>query len=301
MKKQVGDEIDYSDVLEYEYDMAEIVGISYYREGQTKLAMPLIKEAAENGRKRAGIYQGLWYVRNRDKIPKQPEFMVEYMNDAMNYIEDEDDEIAANSILARVYRDGVTTRKDPGKAFDYYIKVAEKEDPWGMAMVGQALMYGDGVKKNGKEAIVWNEKAALAGSEAGMRNLAICYDYGTGTKRNAAKAVEWYKNLLNKMGNDRFAMYRIALCLSDPDGEYNVTPTDENLAEAFDMALKSAEAGEINANYVLGYLYYLGKPVQKDYISAVTYYTKAANAGNQRAKEKLTHFVKNGLGGYSYR
>ena len=301
MKQKVGDEIDYSDVLPYLYDIEEIMGITYYKEGATKLAFPLIRDAAENGRKKARIYQGFWYIRNRDKIPKEPEFMVNYMNEVMEYVEDEDDELVAYGTFARVYRDGITTRKDPVKAYNYYVKAAEKEDPWGMAMVGQSLMYGDGVLKNGKEALVWNEKAALAGSEAGMRNLAICYDYGTGTKRDATKAIEWYKKLLEKMGNDRFAMYRIALCLADPDREYGTNPTDEMLAEAYNYAEKSVQAGEINANYVIGYLFYLGKPCQKDYANAVTYFTKAANNGNKRAKDWLTHFVRTGSGNYNFR
>ena len=301
MKQKVGDEIDYSDVNPYLYEIEEIMGITYYKEGATKLAFPLIRDAAENGRKRAAIYQGFWYIRNRDKIPKEPEFMVKYMNDVMNYIEDEDDELVAYGTFARIYRDGITTRKDPVKAYDYYVKAAEQEDPWGMAMVGQSLMYGDGVAKNGKEALAWNEKAALAGSEAGMRNLAICYDYGTGTKRDALKAIEWYKKLLEKMGNDRFAMYRIALCLSDPDKEYGTNPTDEMLAEAYNYAEKSVQAGEVNANFVIGYLFYLGRPCQKDYANAVTYFTKAANNGNRRAKEWLTHFVRTGSGNYNFK
>ncbi|MCR5634546.1 MAG: zinc ribbon domain-containing protein [Lachnospiraceae bacterium] len=301
MKQKVGDEIDYSDVNPYLFEIEEIMGITYYKEGATKLAFPLIRDAAENGRKRASIYQGFWYIRNRDKIPKEPEFMVNYMNDVMNYIEDEDDELVAYGTFARIYRDGITTRKDPVKAYDYYVKAAEKGDPWGMAMVGQSLMYGDGVAKNGKEALAWNEKAALAGSEAGMRNLAICYDYGTGTKRDALKAIEWYKKLLEKMGNDRFAMYRIALCLSDPDREYGTNPTDEMLAEAYNYAEKSVQAGEVNANFVIGYLFYLGRPCQKDYANAVTYFTKAANNGNRRAKEWLTHFVRTGSGNYNFK
>lgn len=295
------DNIDYSDVLEYQYSIEETMGIIYYQEGSKKLALPLIKNAADNGRPRAKIYQGLWYIRNRDKMPKEPGFMVDYMEDAMQNAANEDDEIAAYSILARVYRDGVTVSKDPVAAFEYYMKAAELEDPWGMAMVGQSLMYGDGVKKDGKEALVWNEKAAEAGSEAGMRNLAICYDYGTGTKKNAAKAIEWYKKLLEKMENDRFAMYRISLCLSDPDREYGTNPTEEMYAEAFKYASMSAEADEQNANYVLGYLYTFGKGCTKDYVAAVKCYTKAASCGNQKAKEKLTHFIKNGNGSYSYR
>ena len=53
MKQKVGDEIDYSDVLPYLYDIEEIMGITYYKEGATKLAFPLIRDAAENGRKKA--------------------------------------------------------------------------------------------------------------------------------------------------------------------------------------------------------------------------------------------------------
>ena len=93
-------------------------------------------------------------------------------------------------------------------------------------------------------------------------------------------------------------MYRIAVCLCDPDKEYGVKPTEEDYAEAVACAQKAVDDGEDNANYVLGYLHMIGKGLPKDYNKAVSYFTKAANFGNSRAKDKLKRFTRSGSGNY---
>ena len=160
-------------------------------------------------------------------------------------------------------------------------------------------MYGEGVKKNVKEAFQWNTRAAEAGDATGIRNLAICYDLGTGTSRDAIKAIEWYKKLLEIMGNDRFAMYRISLCLCNPDKEYAGKPTDDMYKEAMEFAERAVAAGEQNANYVIGYLYMIGKVVIRDYNKAVSYFSLAAKHGNSKAKEKIERFTKSASGKYT--
>ena len=162
-------------------------------------------------------------------------------------------------------------------------------------------MYAEGVKKDGKLALEWNNKAAEKNNEMAIRNMAICYDFGIGTKKDAAQAVEWYKKLIRLAGNDRFAYYRIALCLTDPDKEYKIKPTDEMYAEAVKCAKQAVEAGEDNANYVLGYCHMMGKGLPKDLDKAYTYLDKAAKVGNAKASEKLACFSKNGLGKYVLR
>ncbi len=199
-------------------------------------------------------------------------------------------------ILARIHLEGIGVKKDQAEAFKYYLRCAELGDVDAMAMVGNCYLYGEGVKKDTKTAFTWNEKAAKEGNERAIRNVAVSYDFGTGVKKDPKQAIEWYKKLLEILGNDRFAKYRIAICLSDPDREYGIKPTQEMYEEAISYAKQAVEEGEKNANYILGYCYTFGKGVNKDHEQAYQYYAKAANQGHQKAKEKLTKFVKTNMG-----
>ena len=58
-----------------------------------------------------------------------------------------------------------------------------------------ALMYerGIGVGKDGKEAVVWYDKAASQGNAAAQFNLGVLYENGRGTKIDFVRANEWYR------------------------------------------------------------------------------------------------------------
>lgn len=292
-------DMDISDLDPLYNKIIEPLGIMYYEEGAHKLANPLIAKAAENGSKRAMVYQAQWYVRNRSSMPKEPEFLVNYMDEAISSKElRENEKVLAYEIIAKIYHDGISTKRDLDKAFMFYQKGAEMESPKAIAKVGQCYMYGEGVRKDPKKAFEFSQKAAELDNETGIRNLAVCYDLGTGVKRSAEDAIKWYKKLLEVIANDRFAMYRIANCLADPDREYRVNPSESDYKEAMEYALKACEGGEENANYIVGYLYMIGEGCKKDYNLAVSYFTKAANYGNSRAKKKLEKFDRNSGGNY---
>ena len=303
MYKNVDKDIDVSGTKENYGCIQELVGITYYNEKAYKLAAPLIKAAAEEERPRALIYQAETYIRNRKGMPDTPGYLKDMLDKALadkDIFDDCPEELVkAYMTLAKIYRDGIGVKKNPEEMFRYYMKAAQMEEVEAFALVGQCYMYGEGVKKDGKRAFEWNEKAAQAGNDKGIRNYAVCFDFGTGTKKNAEQAIHWYKELLNHMENDRFAMYRIAVCLCDPDREYGVKPTDEMYKEAYSYAEKALSAGEENANYIIGYCYMKGKAVKVDYNKAVAHFTKASNVGNTKAKAKLALFVKNGAGKYT--
>ena len=293
-----------SDVAESYLEIEEILGATYYKEKAYKLASPMVKEAAENGRKRARIFYADWMIRNRKEIPAVANYLVDYLEEVKD-----DPEITKRKgerlwllyLLGRIYQDGITTEKNPAVAVQYYKECAENGDVPSMAKLGNSYFYGEGVKKDLQEALKWNEKAAAAGSEGGIRNMALTYDYGRGVGRDALKAVEWYKKLLELVSNDRFAMYRIAYCLCDPEKEYRTKPTEEMYREAFSYAEKARQEGEYNADYILGYYYTLALDNGPDYDKAAALFANAANHGNDKARHWMSRFVKNGSGHYSLR
>ncbi|MBR5420316.1 MAG: SEL1-like repeat protein [Lachnospiraceae bacterium] len=290
-----------SESAELFWKLEECLGLMYQKEGSMKLAAPLVRDAALHGRMKARVYYADWILRNRKEVPEGEEALKNMLTEAL-----EDEELAADSkvkakalfCLGRVYEDGVTVEKDPAEAFEYYKQCAELGDSAAAAAVGQAYLYGDGIKRNAKEAFTWNEKAAEAGQERGIRNLAVAYDFGSGIKRDAKKAVEWYKKLLELVKNDRFAMYRIAWCLADPEKEYGAEPDEAMLGEAVEYAERSLAEGENRAEFILGYVKTLSVSGGPDYNSAVGHFSRAANHGDEYSKKWLAKFTKNGQGNY---
>ena len=286
----------------YFIDVEDLLGVFYYEENAFKLAFPLLKDAALHGKGESGLCYSEYVLRNRAELPDEPEHLkriLEAVLEDEEVVKDESKKIRALLALAKVYKDGVTVEKDMAKAFECYKESAELGSPKGVAMVGRCYLYGDGVKRDPKEAFAWNLKGAEAGEETGIRNIAVAYDYGTGVKRDPKAAVEWYKKLLAIISNDRFAKYRIAYCLSNPDRIVGYKPDDDMYREAYDYASQALEEGEKDAEYVIGYLRTLPINGGPNYTEAYSHFAKAANNGNSKAREWMNKFTKHGNGTYS--
>ena len=59
--------------------------------------------------------------------------------------------------------------------------------------LGLRYATGDGVAKDGAEAIRWYLQAATQGHAEAQNDLAVIYDEGQGVAENDAEAVRWYR------------------------------------------------------------------------------------------------------------
>lgn len=64
----------------------------------------------------------------------------------------------------------------------------------------------------------------------------------------------------------------------------------------FDVYEKAANEGFIEAQYILGTLYYDGKIVEQDYKKAIFWFKKAGNKGHRRSQYILGFIFHNGEG-----
>ena len=282
----------------------DILGTHYYDEDAFKLAVPLISDAARHGKAKSGLYYVDHVVRNRALMPEDEGALKNILDKAMedkDIMSNKDMKIKLLLLNAKIYKEGLTVKKNMETAFGYYKQAAELGSPKGTGYVGNCLLYGDGVKRDPKAAFEWNMKAAEAGEERGIRNVAVAYDYGTGIKHDALEAVKWYKKLLEIVSNDRFAKYRIAYSLANPDKIIGFRPDESQLMEAYKYAEAALEAGEGEAEYVLGYLKTLHVNGGPNYTESYTHFAKVANRGNEKAREWMAKFVKNGNGTYMFR
>ena len=282
----------------------DILGTHYYDEEAFKLAVPLISDAARHGKAKSGLYYVDHVVRNRALMPEDEGALKNILDKVMedkDVMSNKDMKIKLLLLYAKIYKEGLTVKKNMETAYGYYKQAAELGSPKGTGYVGNCLLYGDGVKRDPKAAFEWNMKAAQAGEERGIRNVAVAYDYGTGIKHDALEAVKWYKKLLEIVSNDRFAKYRIAYSLANPDKIIGFKPDESQLKEAYEYAMAALEAGEGDAEYVLGYLKTLHINGGPNYTESYTHFAKVANRGNEKARAWMAKFVKNGNGTYMFR
>ncbi len=292
------------DTAEQYWIICEILGVTYYQEHSYKLSAPLLRVSAASGRSRGRIYYTDLILRNRKELPEEPEALKKMLTEALEDEEIQEDEYEKSHALyclGRIYEEGLTVEKSMPEAFRYYKECAELGSPAAMAMVGQCYLYGDGVKKDPKEALKWNLKAGQAGQEKAIRNLAVAYDFGSGTAKNGKEAVNWYKKLLERVANDRFAMYRIAWCLVDPEKEYGMHPDEEAFKEARSYAEKALAEGEKKAEFILGYYDLQSFDKGPDLNSAAAHFTKAASHGDEKSKKWLGRMVRDAAGNYTLR
>ena len=67
----------------------------------------------------------------------------------------------------------------------------------GQYKLGLCYENGIGTKKDYNKAFEWYLKSANNGKFAGYYNLGKCYHYGLGTEVNTKEAVVWYKKALD--------------------------------------------------------------------------------------------------------
>lgn len=189
-------------------------------------------------------------------------------------------DFAAQAKLAKWYRDGHMVQKNPQKAFYWYKKAAESNDPEALCNLGWCYIRGFGCTVNAVGATKYFEQAAKAGIPAAQYNLASCYERGHGIQKSLSHAAALYEQAAK--ANHTKAQYHLARCYKNGIG----------LAEDIDLAIhwykKAAQGGHAEAQYQLGDFYENGTGMDQDKDIAYHWYKKAANQGHTAAKQKLS-------------
>jgi hypothetical protein len=156
---------------------------------------------------------------------------------------------------------------------------AEHGDQHAQYALGSAYAKGEGVLKNGQEAVKWYRKAAEEGNVAAQMRLGLAYGNGEGVPRDAEEAVKWYRKAATEHG-ERMAQYSLGRAYAKGEG----VPQDAE--EAAKWYRKAAEQGNRNAQVRLGHAYAKGEGVPKNDQEAEKWSRKAAEQGNAQAKNK---------------
>ncbi|KAI0600204.1 hypothetical protein F4775DRAFT_590536 [Biscogniauxia sp. FL1348] len=221
------------------------------------------------------------------------------------------------------YEFGWGCRKDPAKAVQFLRTAASKNHPGAMTRLGKACLSGDLGENRYREGVKWLKRAtesADAMYNAAPYHLGTLYETGYGDDifkdesyaaelftqaaelghaeasyrmgdayehgklncpRDPALSVHFYTGAAER----GHAAAMMGLCAWYMVGADPILEKDEE--EAYEWARRSAEQGYVKAEYAVGYFTEMGIGCRRDILEANVWYVKAADSGDERAKQRL--------------
>ena len=190
--------------------------------------------------------------------------------------------------LADCYKNGWGTGASPEKAFTWFQKLAEMEDPVGLTALGNCYLNGEGTAQDPALGFQYTLQGAEAGNPNAMCNLAQLYEGGLGVEQDPEKALYWFDRAA-QTGNER-GLYNLARCYMGAVG------TEQRPELAFEGMKKLAERGNPDGMYNLGLMYQFAFGTAEDPALAYFWYRKAAEAGDPAGMEMTGWCIENGYG-----
>ena len=213
---------------------------------------------------------------------------------------------------------------------------ANQGDSHSQLVVAKAYMYGEGVQQSDEKAVEWFKKAANQGDVNAQFIIGAMYDVGQGVRQDNAKAYEWYLDAVISGDKDAFSaigamhdegrisqqdydtaykiVYGPSASLNFVTGEISESDSS-NVKNAYrkacdkgsragclyimselDYFKKLADEGNMEDQRRLGFMYYKGDGVDRNYEKAFTYLLKAAKQGDGNAQAAVGWMYSEGKG-----
>ena len=243
--------------------------IYFYAENNEKEALKWYRKAAEQGdvKSQSTLGQMYSYVNNMKEAFK------------WNLKAAEQGDVVAQVNLAASYFEGWGVEIDYKEAFKWYVKAAEQGDAIAEDRVGTMYALGTVGEPNLEEAKKWLEKAAAKGFAHSQYLLGRMYFRGDGVKRDAEKGGQLIQEALKK-GEIEASKYFLESINFAADTKLR-----------FELSMLMAEAGFPEAQYFVGYMYYKGDGVTKNFDEAMKWFYAAANGGHEQSVKIISEFV----------
>lgn len=188
-------------------------------------------------------------------------------------------------------QDGETSQTEQQKEetpLEKSVRLAESGDVENALGLGYMYLYGqNGVETDYAKAFHFYELAAKQNNVIALNNLGSLYFNGIGTEVDYTKAAELFKAAA-ELGSEDAAVNLAFIYLSSKQEAY--------VAPAMALFEQAADAGNNTAKFMLGYAYYQGIGVEKNYYEAVNLIRDAANAGFDEAQYMFATIYVNGKG-----
>lgn len=194
--------------------------------------------------------------------------------------------------IGKMYAAGLGTEQDYGQAASWFQEAVEKNHKYAQYSLGSLYYRGQGVVQDYAQALRLYTLSADQGNPYADYELAKMYRDGVGAPVDADISTRHFKAAfsgfyrLEKDSHDDKLQYRLGQML------YTGTGIEKDVQAAVSYLEKSAQLGNVNAQYLLGKVCLetgIGNPAQ-----AIVWMTKAAEAGNAGAQYALGKLYRDG-------
>ena len=194
--------------------------------------------------------------------------------------------------IGKMYAAGLGTEQNYEQAASWFHEAVEKNHKYAQYSLGSLYYRGQGVAQDYAQALRLYTLSADQGNPYADYELAKMYHDGVGTPVDAAASNQHFKVAfsgfyrLEKDSHDDKLQYRLGQML------YTGTGTDKDVQTAVSYLEKSAQLGNVNAQYLLGKVCLeagIGNLAQ-----AITWMSKSAEAGNAGAQYALGKLYRDG-------
>lgn len=193
----------------------------------------------------------------------------------------------ANTLIARIYTEGLGVQKDDRKAFEYYKRASDMGDIQGTFALGISYAEGRGVKKDRKAAANFFEKAALTGQAEANYNLGLLFLKGDGKPGNPIRAFQHIRYAAEK--GLAQAQYDLAELYQTGTG------TNADALEAARWLSRAAEQGYPEAQYDYAVRLIQGMGLTKDEPKIPILMKAAADKGIVGAQNRMAYIYLDGI------
>jgi uncharacterized protein len=208
--------------------------------------------------------------------------------------------------LGQIYYEGKTVSRDDVQAAKWFLKAAAQEHSEAQYILASMYEKGVGLKQSDKEAFGWYLSAATQGHE--RASVILEADKWTVFKKrhlardevNLHNAMEPQlppehpKEVQPSTGDEQLQKYLAKAQAGDVDAQYNIGIMyyhGEGVAKDHDQALKwfhlAAEQNDAEAQFNLGFMYGKGEGTPKNHRASMEWFQKAASQGHSGAHEIL--------------
>lgn len=271
-------------------------------------ALDYLIEAGKQGNAVALSTYGARLLNGDPDTKESPKLVKKNVEEALKMFNDSATKglAAANRILGQIYEngvgpDGADVKQDVTKAFEYFTKAANGNDPQALFRLGNAFETGiikdpkgkrDDkenilIQPNPKSALDLYRLAAQNNLAEAFYNVGVYYETGTVVDKDPAKAFTFHM---------KAATAGIAQAMNRLAGLYaNGTGTTQDLVAAAGWYQKAAEMNFAPAQIALGIMYEQGAGVRQNRTVAMGHYSDAAQQGVALAMLRLANLYAVGV------
>jgi TPR repeat protein len=228
------------------------------------------------------LIAALWYFSRRAAAGE-----VERMDDLREAAERGD--IYSQFRLGQLYFEGKHVARDDVEAAKWFLKAAQQDHSEAQFILASLYEKGTGVKCSDEEAFRWYIQAATQGHERATFILEA--DKWNVFKKRHLAGGETHVPIGEEDGGDPGLGHQ---GLHEEHKQSDVPPAGADQLEKY---LVKARAGDMDAQYNLGIMYYHGEGVEKDHDEALKWFHLAAEQNDAEAQYNLGFMYGRGEGG----